>query len=143
MVALGKTTLTARGMAARMIGYARKYWHWAFLAVLTMGFEVWADLMIPSVMSRLVDDGILGQAGGGPDAGAIARYGLIMAAVAAAGAVAGVGVQTPEPLHGGHRLLRQVGIVLPAVHKRFGHRTGHDRIIRKLTVRMKKLKIFA
>ncbi len=90
MVALGKTTLTARGMAARMIGYARKYWHWAFLAVLTMGFEVWADLMIPSVMSRLVDDGILGQAGGGPDAGAIARYGLIMAAVAAAGAVAGV-----------------------------------------------------
>ena len=90
MVALGKTTLTARGMTARMIGYARKYWHWAFLAVLTMGFEVWADLMIPSVMSRLVDDGILGQAGGGPDAGAIARYGLIMAAVAAAGAVAGV-----------------------------------------------------
>jgi len=73
-----------------MLGFARKYWHWALLAVLTMGFEVWADLYIPAVMSRLVDVGILGQGSGGPDSGAILRYGLIMGVVAGIGAVAGI-----------------------------------------------------
>lgn len=73
-----------------MFRYARKYWHWALLSVLTMGCEVWADLFIPSLMSRLVDIGILGQGTGAPDAGAILHFGLIMAAVAGIGAVAGI-----------------------------------------------------
>jgi len=73
-----------------MLGFARKYWHWALLAVVTMGLEVWADLYIPAVMSRLVDVGILGQGSGGPDSGAILRYGLIMGVVAGIGAVAGI-----------------------------------------------------
>lgn len=45
--------------------YVRKYLHFAVIAALFMVFEVLMDLLQPEIMSRIVDDGVLGMQTGG------------------------------------------------------------------------------
>lgn len=44
--------------------YIKKYLHFAILAAVLMAGEVCADLLQPSLMMKIVDDGVLGLAGG-------------------------------------------------------------------------------
>ncbi len=48
-----------------MWNYIRKYFHFAILAALFMVGEVLMDLLQPEIMSRIVDDGVLGLNSGG------------------------------------------------------------------------------
>ncbi len=45
----------------KVLGYLKKYWYIAVLSPLFMILEVSMDLLQPSLMSRIVDDGVLGQ----------------------------------------------------------------------------------
>ncbi len=46
---------------AKVFGYLKKYWYLALLSPLFMILEVSMDLLQPELMSRIVDDGVLGQ----------------------------------------------------------------------------------
>lgn len=62
-----------------MWSYIRRYLHFAILAALCMIVEVAMDLVQPELMSRIVDDGVLGVSSGGVgDLGLIWSLGLIM-----------------------------------------------------------------
>ena len=69
--------------------YVKSYLPWAALAVLTMLCEVLMDLLLPDVMSRLIDDGIMGGGSGRADIALIVRLGILMAGIAVAGGLAG------------------------------------------------------
>lgn len=43
-----------------MVKYLKKYWLWTILAPLFMIGEVSMDLIQPELMSRIIDDGVLG-----------------------------------------------------------------------------------
>ena len=59
--------------------YIRRYLHFAVLAALFMLGEVLMDLLQPTLMSRIVDDGVLGvQTGGVGDLPLILQMGLLM-----------------------------------------------------------------
>ncbi len=45
----------------KVLGYLKKYWYMAVLSPLFMILEVSMDLIQPSLMSRIVDDGVLGK----------------------------------------------------------------------------------
>lgn len=45
----------------KVLGYLKKYWYIAALSPLFMILEVSMDLLQPSLMSKIVDDGVLGQ----------------------------------------------------------------------------------
>ncbi len=45
----------------KVLGYLRKYWYMAVLSPLFMILEVSMDLIQPTLMSRIVDDGVLGK----------------------------------------------------------------------------------
>lgn len=42
----------------KVLGYLKKYWYFAVLSPLFMILEVSMDLVQPSLMSQIVDDGI-------------------------------------------------------------------------------------
>lgn len=46
---------------AKVLGYLKKYWYLALLSPLFMILEVSMDLLQPDLMSRIVDDGVLGR----------------------------------------------------------------------------------
>lgn len=48
-----------------MVKYLKKYWLWTILAPLFMIGEVSMDLIQPELMSRIIDDGVLGINNGG------------------------------------------------------------------------------
>ena len=70
----------------KLISFLKPYWYFALLAPLFMIGEVVCDLMQPTLMSNIVDKGVLGG-----DMGVLLRTGLLMILVAALGGLAGVG----------------------------------------------------
>ena len=68
-----------------MLRYMKKYWWMGVVAAMFMVLEVSADLYQPGVMAVIVDDGILGGAGGSPDIALIEREGLKMILVVVLG----------------------------------------------------------
>lgn len=48
-----------------MLKYLKKYWFFAMLAPIFMIGEVSMDLLQPELMSRIIDDGVLGLNNGG------------------------------------------------------------------------------
>lgn len=48
-----------------MLKYLKKYWFFALLAPIFMIGEVSMDLLQPELMSRIIDDGVLGLNNGG------------------------------------------------------------------------------
>ncbi|MCH4035900.1 MAG: ABC transporter ATP-binding protein/permease [Lachnospiraceae bacterium] len=73
-----------------MLRYMKKYWWMGVVAAMFMVLEVSADLYQPGVMAVIVDDGILGGAGGSPDIALIEREGLKMILVVVLGGFSGV-----------------------------------------------------
>ena len=73
-------------MQRKLISYLKPYWYFAILAPLFMVGEVVCDLLQPTLMSRIVDDGVLGD-----NMDIIIRTGLMMIGIAIMGGVAGVG----------------------------------------------------
>lgn len=73
-------------MRRKLISYLKPYWYFALLAPLFMVGEVVCDLMQPTLMSKIVDEGVLGG-----NMELIIRTGLMMIGIAITGGVAGVG----------------------------------------------------
>ncbi len=71
----------------RLIKYLKPYWFYALLAPLFMIGEVAMDLMQPKLMTKVVDEGIIGGLG----VGYIVRTGLVMLALAILGGIFGIG----------------------------------------------------
>lgn len=70
--------------------YIKKYAHFAVLAAVCMAGEVLMDLLQPEIMSRIVDEGVLGVNGsGGPDLNLILALGLRMMGLVVFGGVCG------------------------------------------------------
>ncbi len=73
--------------SVRRIGaFLKPYRHWAILAPLLMVLEVTMDLLQPRMIERIIDQGIRTL-----DMGLVKETGLLMAGLALAGAVGGVG----------------------------------------------------
>lgn len=73
-----------------MVKYVKKYLVFAFFAILCMLGEVAFDLLQPELMSRIVDEGVLGLSNGGiSDLSVIVKVGLFMAAVTFLGGICG------------------------------------------------------
>lgn len=70
--------------------YIKPYLHFAIFAAVFMGAEVTMDLLQPSIMQSIVDDGVLGaNNGGASDVGLIWRYGSIMIGLVLFGCLCG------------------------------------------------------
>ena len=70
---------------SKVLKYLKKYWYFAVLSPLFMILEVSMDLVQPSLMSRIVDDGIVGQ-----DFGIILNLGIQMLIFTLLGCVGGI-----------------------------------------------------
>ncbi len=70
----------------KLAKYLKPYWYIALLTPLTMVGEVLIDLLLPDLMSKIVDDGVLGH-----DFELILRTGLTMLLLAIVGGLCGVG----------------------------------------------------
>lgn len=70
---------------SKVLKYLKKYWYFAILSPLFMILEVSMDLVQPSLMSRIVDDGIVGQ-----DFGIILNLGIQMLIFTLLGCVGGI-----------------------------------------------------
>lgn len=74
-----------------MIKYLKKYWYFGLLSPLFMVGEVLMDLIQPTLMSTIVDDGVLGLSSGGTgDLNIIISTGLKMILCVVAGGICGV-----------------------------------------------------
>ena len=74
-----------------MVKYLKKYWLWTILAPLFMIGEVSMDLIQPELMSRIIDDGVLGiNNGGGGSLDIVLGCGLKMVLFVAIGGLCGV-----------------------------------------------------
>ncbi len=70
--------------------YVRRYLPFGILAALLMVGEVTMDLVQPDLMSRIVDEGVLGTGSGGvADTGLIARLGAVMLGLVVVGGACG------------------------------------------------------
>lgn len=70
--------------------YIKRYLHFAVLAAVCMFFEVLMDLIQPGIMSRIVDEGVLGVGNGGVgDMALVWKLGLTMIALVLFGGVCG------------------------------------------------------
>lgn len=73
-----------------MLGHIRKFLPFAVIAMLFMAAEVLADLLLPDVMSRLIDEGIMGKGNGGVSSlPLVLKLGLEMAGIAVIGGLCG------------------------------------------------------
>lgn len=73
-----------------MLGHIRKFLPFAVIAMLFMAAEVLADLLLPDVMSRLIDEGIMGKGNGGVSSlPLVLKLGLEMAGIAVVGGLCG------------------------------------------------------
>ena len=70
----------------KLIKYLKPYWFFALMTPLTMIGEVFIDLTLPTLMSKIVDDGVLGH-----DFELIIKTGLLMLLLAVCGGIFGVG----------------------------------------------------
>ena len=70
----------------KLIKYIKPYWYIALLTPLTMIGEVLIDLVLPDLMSKIVDEGVLGH-----DFDLIIKTGLTMLILAVCGGLCGVG----------------------------------------------------
>ncbi len=70
----------------KLIKYLKPYWFFALMTPLTMIGEVLIDLILPTLMSKIVDDGVLGH-----DFELIIKTGLLMFLLAVYGGIFGVG----------------------------------------------------
>lgn len=70
---------------SKVLKYLKKYWYFAVLSPLFMILEVSMDLVQPSLMSRIVDDGIVRQ-----DFGIILNLGIQMLIFTLLGCVGGI-----------------------------------------------------
>ena len=74
-----------------MLKYLKKYWFFALLAPVFMIGEVSMDLLQPELMSRIIDDGVLGlNNGGGGNLNTVITIGLKMIGFVALGGICGV-----------------------------------------------------
>jgi len=74
-----------------MLKYLKKYWFFALLAPVFMIGEVSMDLLQPELMSRIIDDGVLGlNNGGGGDLNTVITIGLKMIGFVALGGICGI-----------------------------------------------------
>ncbi len=70
----------------KLVKYLKPYWFFAIMTPLTMIGEVFIDLMLPTLMSKIVDEGVLGH-----NFELIIRTGLTMLGLAVIGGLCGVG----------------------------------------------------
>lgn len=70
----------------KLIKYLKPYWFLALMTPLTMIGEVLIDLMLPTLMSKIVDEGVLGH-----DFELIIKTGMLMLLLAVCGGIFGVG----------------------------------------------------
>jgi len=70
----------------KLLSYLRPYWKAVLLAPLLMVVEVVCDLSQPALLARIVDHGIARG-----DTSFVFRTGMLMVAIALAGAVGGIG----------------------------------------------------
>lgn len=70
----------------KLIKYLKPYWFFALMTPVTMIGEVLIDLMLPTLMSKIVDEGVLGH-----DFELIIKTGLLMLLLAVCGGICGVG----------------------------------------------------
>jgi len=70
----------------KLVKYLKPYWFFAIMTPLTMIGEVFIDLMLPTLMSKIVDEGVLGH-----NFELIVRTGLMMLLLAVCGGICGVG----------------------------------------------------
>ncbi len=70
----------------KLVKYMKPYWFLALMTPLTMIGEVFIDLTLPTLMSKIVDDGVLGH-----DFELIIKTGLLMLLLAVCGGIFGVG----------------------------------------------------
>ncbi len=70
----------------KLVKYLKPYWFFAIMTPLTMIGEVFIDLMLPTLMSKIVDEGVLGH-----NFELIIRTGLMMLLLAVCGGICGVG----------------------------------------------------
>lgn len=74
-----------------MLKYLKKYWFFALLAPIFMIGEVFMDLLQPELMSRIIDDGVLGINNGGVgNLNTVITIGLKMVGFVALGGICGV-----------------------------------------------------
>ena len=74
-----------------MLKYLKKYWFFALLAPIFMIGEVSMDLLQPELMSRIIDDGVLGlNNGGGGNLNTVITIGLKMIGFVALGGICGI-----------------------------------------------------
>lgn len=70
----------------KLAKYLKPYWFLAIMTPVTMIGEVFIDLMLPTLMSKIVDEGVLGH-----DFQLIVKTGLMMLLLAVCGGLCGVG----------------------------------------------------
>lgn len=70
----------------KLVKYLKPYWFFAIMTPLTMIGEVFIDLMLPTLMSKIVDEGVLGH-----NFELIIKTGLMMLLLAVCGGICGVG----------------------------------------------------
>lgn len=70
----------------KLLKYMKPYWFLALMTPITMIGEVFIDLMLPTLMSKIVDDGVLGH-----NFELIIKTGLLMLLLAVCGGLFGVG----------------------------------------------------
>ncbi len=70
----------------KLIKFLKPYWFFALMTPITMIGEVLIDLMLPTLMSKIVDEGVLGH-----DFQLIIKTGLLMLLLAVCGGICGVG----------------------------------------------------
>ncbi len=70
----------------KLVKYLKPYWFFAIMTPLTMIGEVFIDLMLPTLMSKIVDEGVLGH-----NFELIIKTGLLMLLLAVCGGICGVG----------------------------------------------------
>ena len=74
-----------------MLKYLKKYWFFALLAPIFMIGEVSMDLLQPELMSRIIDDGVLGLSNGGVgNLNTVITIGLKMIGFVALGGICGI-----------------------------------------------------
>lgn len=74
-----------------MLKYLKKYWFFALLAPIFMIGEVFMDLLQPELMSRIIDDGVLGLNNGGVgNLNTVITIGLKMIGFVALGGICGI-----------------------------------------------------
>ena len=69
----------------KLLQFLKKYWLFALLTPLTMVLEVWVDLKLPDLLSRIVDDGVAVG-----DMDVILNTGLLMIGLVILGGLAGI-----------------------------------------------------